>query len=218
MKPDFDSMVINILAAYADANTDERKAGFDWYPQAYEFCQNLANEFPISVEQVAAVTAALSPQKDWISNQVWADEIIRSFFGSMIFRSRGLGNSFRRAMIALNGDLSDIERESGTLKVNRFYHSILGDAGYATIDRHAIRVAYGDFVSSPPSISDGTYREIERAYIEASRELRKGTRHIQAVTWIVCRRERGLIEDPNKYARQAAKRRHPSSQRKIVSG
>lgn len=218
MKPDFDTMVINILAAYADADKHERAAGFDWYPQAYKFCENLANEFPISVEQVAAVTAALSPQKDWISNQIWADEIIRSFFGSMIFRSRGLTNSFRRAMIALNGDLSDIEREAGTMKVNRFYHSILGHAGYATIDRHAIRVAYGDFESAPPSISDGTYREIERAYIEASKELRKGTRHIQAVTWIVCRRERGLEEDPNKFAREFAKRRHPSSQRKIISG
>lgn len=207
---DNDTMVLNILAAYADATTDERRDGFAWYPEALDFAQGLTDAYGIRVEQSAAVIAALSPQLDWERNKVWAAEVVDAWHSGTILPRRGLGNSLRRAAIALRGDLTDIEREKGSLKVHRFYHSILGHSGYATVDRHALRVALGNYGDAVPAMTDNAYRSVERAYIDASGELRKGTRHIQAVTWIVCRRERGLIDDPNKFAREHAKRRHPS--------
>jgi len=205
--PDHDSMVINILAAYADATPAERRDGFAWYPEALDFARALSEAYPISVEQAAAVIAALSPQKDWDGNKRWAAEVVEAWHAGTILPRRGLTNSLTRATIALRGDLTDILRTSGTLKVNRFYRSIIGERGVACVDRHAIRVAMGDFVSAPPALSDGTYLAVESAYLDAARELRKGSRHIQAVTWLVARRERGLTDDPNKFARVHARKR-----------
>lgn len=189
---DRETMVLNILGAYADATPSERTDGFSWYDDAKQFASNLSSAYGITLEQAAGVIAVLSPQMDWEANKRWAAELCFAWRADLPLPRRGLTNSLRRAMIILNGDLSDVERSKGTMKVNRFYLSILGRAGYATIDRHAIRVALGDFINNVPAVSDKQYEVIERAYVEAARELKKATRHVQAVTWIVCRRERGL--------------------------
>lgn len=188
-----DDMVINILAFYADATPDERRDGFMWYPTAREAAENIAARTGLSVEVVAAVISVLSPQKEWNSNIAWAAEVCEAWVAGRDLPRRGLGNSLRRAAIALTGDLSDVLRLDGSRKVHNFYRSIIGSPGAVCVDRHAIRVALGDALGTPPSLTENRYEAVAEAYREAARELRVGARHVQAVTWTVCKRYRTAV-------------------------
>lgn len=192
MLPDHDTMVLNILAAYADSTGDERREGFAWYPEARDYAAYLAQAFGLSTKITAAVIAALSPQTSWGHNKRWARQVIEAYVAGDDLPRRGLGNNLRRAKIALSGDLSDIARSKGTLKVHNFYRSILGSPGAVCVDRHAMRVAIGDPQAAGGITSDGAYNKVAAAYRDAAQELRKGVRHVQAVTWLVMRRQRDI--------------------------
>ena len=188
---DLDTMTLNVLAFYAEATPSERAEGFAWYPAAREASENIARRHGITIEQAVATVAALSPQMEWNANLRWAAEVAEAHVAGAPLPRRGLGNSLRRAEVALSGDLSDIMRTTGTLKVNNFYLSILGVPGAVCVDRHAIRVALGDASVTPPALTDNRYRMVADAYRQAAGELRKRASGIQAVTWLVCKRLRG---------------------------
>jgi hypothetical protein len=188
---DLDTMTLNILNFYAEATPSERREGFAWYPTAREAAANIATRNGITLEQAVATVAALSPQMEWNANLRWAAEAAEAHTAGLPLPLRGLGNSLRRAERALSGDLSDIMRTKGTLKVRNFYGSILGERGAVCVDRHAIRVALGDAHCTPPSLTDNRYLLVAEAYREAARDLRKSASGVQAVTWMVCKRLRG---------------------------
>jgi len=190
MLPDHDTMVLNVLAMYAEATPDERADGFAWYAAAREAADNIATRTGLSVEVVVAVIAVTSPQKLWQSNVEWAERICHAHVEGRPLPREGLGNSLRRAAIALSGDLTDVLRTSGSLKVRNFYLSIMGVAGAPCVDRHALRVVLGDPLVTPPGMTDARYREAAAAYTDAARELRVAVRHVQAVTWTVAKRLR----------------------------
>lgn len=188
---DRDTAVLNTLGVYADATPAEKREGMSWYPDARDFATTLAGRYGTSVETATAVVAALSPQMSWDANKRWAEQAMFAHSLGIPVPSRGLGNSLRRATVALSGDLSDIERAKGTLKVHNFYLSILGVSGAVCVDRHAVRVVYGD-PQHPGTIgSDGRYREYAEVYREAARELHLRAADVQAVTWVAMRRMRG---------------------------
>lgn len=188
--PDHDTMVLNVLAFYAEATTSERRDGFTWYPRAAQHADQISRAYGMPFEHAAAVIAALSPQMEWSANVRWAREAAAAWVMGNPVPRRGLGNSVKRAERALAGDLTDIMREAGTLKVRNFYGSIVGERGAVCVDRHALRVLMGDAQATPPSLTDARYRAAAAAYRDAARDLGKGARHIQAVTWIVCKRLR----------------------------
>lgn len=190
MLPDLNTMVLNVLAFYAEATAAERKGGFAWYPTAYADAAAIAADAGVAVSTAVAVVSVLSPQKEWVSNLAWAREVCEAWAAGEPLPARGLGNSLARAERALRGDTADILREKGTLKVRNFYGSIMGEPGAVCVDRHAIRIVMGDPLGSPPSLTDARYLLAAEAYREAARELRIGARHLQAVTWVVCKRLR----------------------------
>jgi hypothetical protein len=190
MLPDHDSMVLNILAFYAEATATERAEGFAWYPTAREAGENIAARHGIPIWQAVAVIATLSPQKEWNSNVAWAERVVAAHVEGRELPREGLGNSLRRAALALSGDLHDIMREDGTLKVRNFYGSIMGERAAVCIDRHAIRIAMGDAHGDPVALTDARYRAVAAAYRDAAAELHKSASAVQAVTWTVCKRLR----------------------------
>jgi hypothetical protein len=192
--PDHDSMVLNILSFYADSTSAERADGRAWYATALEASDNIARRTGVALDTVVAVVSVLSPQKEWNSNIAWAAECVEAWVAGRDLPRRGLGNSLRRAARALAGDRTDIMRQDNTLKVHNFYLSILGVPGAVCVDRHAIRVAMGDaLLPSPPGLTDNVYRQVAEAYRDAARELRVGSRHVQAITWTVCKRRRVAV-------------------------
>jgi hypothetical protein len=186
---DHDTLVLNVLYHYAAATDAERADGAAWYPDAYGFAAELADRHDLSVDVTSAVVAVLSPQTEWSYNKRWAASVVHGFAATGLVPSGGgLSNSLRRAAIALTGDLSDVSRERGTQKVNRFWRSILGEDRIACVDRHAIRVALGDHDTGTDKLTDKRYGAVERAYVEAADELGLLSTEVQAVTWVAVRR------------------------------
>jgi len=190
MLPDHDTMVLNILAFYAEATDAELADGHAWYLAAREAAANIAQRTGLELAVVVAVIAVLSPQKEWNSNIAWAAEVCEAHVAGRPLPRRGLGNSLRRAERALSGDLSDVLRTAGSLKVREFYRSIMGLPSSACVDRHALRVVLGSATIAPPAMTDNRYRQAADAYRAAGRELGVAARHVQAVTWGVCKRMR----------------------------
>jgi len=187
---DSTTVVLNILNFYAGATPAEKKQGHLWYPNARAHAEARARKHGMSTQQVAAVIAVLSPQMEWKYNLRWADEVIGAHLKGKPLPIRGLGNNVRRAAIALSGDFSDVERTTGTLKVHNFYASIIGRRGAVCIDRHAIRIALGDELGNRISITDKQYRFVAECYMDAAREFKMRASHMQAITWLVCKRKR----------------------------
>ena len=190
MIPDLNTMVLNILAFWAEATADERRDGASWYAAAREAAENIAARTGLALETVVAVIAVLSPQQEWNANIAWAAEVCEAWVRDEPLPRRGLGNSLVRAERALRGDTGDVLRTKGSLKVYNFYWSILAAPGAVCVDRHALRVAMGSPSATPPGLTDARYALVADAYREAARELRTGVRHVQAVTWIVVKRAR----------------------------
>jgi hypothetical protein len=185
--------VENIIAFWRRATADERANGGAWYVAAREAAENIARRNNIAVETAIAVVSVLSPQMEWNANLRWAAEVVEAWKRGDTLPRRGLGNSLVRAARALAGNRDDIMREKGTLKVHNFYLSIRGVPGAICVDRHAIRVVMGDSTATPPSLTDKRYRAAAAAYQEAARRMRVRASTMQAVTWVVCKRERAML-------------------------
>lgn len=50
----------------------------DWYPQAHQFAQGLADKYKLPVENTIGVIASISPQTAWDKNQRDADKILET--------------------------------------------------------------------------------------------------------------------------------------------
>lgn len=187
-KLDIDTQVLNILNVYASSTPLEKSEGRKWYLNARAEAKKMALRHGYSLQQAAAVIAALSPQVAWSQNLKWANSCMFAHSIGMPLPRRGLTTSTKRAQLALDGDLSDINRKVGTRKVYNFYHSIIGTPGAVCIDRHAIRVAQGEYNVNLNAINVGIYDSAANAYREAAGELKIRTSSLQAITWLVQKR------------------------------
>lgn len=120
--------------------------GQDWYCQARKFVADLHTAYAgrYSVEQLAYVVAAVSPNLRWSHNKRVAAEYVRLHAAGMRRADWQLklmiGSNMRKAEEILDGDLSAL---SGP-KVTAFAANILGDESLVTIDRWHMVAALGE--------------------------------------------------------------------------
>jgi len=174
----------NIIDSYESATDTQLLAGESWYEQALYLAEDLADKHQIeSVENVAYAIAALSPQKDWITNQVAIIELCET--GTTRFQSRINIDKARRC---LAGQLSALRGP----KVERFALAIVNPLGDTTacIDRHAFSIWMGTKqtdIQIKVLQRKGAYELVAEAYAEASKILDVPVHIVQATTWVVWR-------------------------------
>lgn len=183
-----------IVEVFEQATDAELDAGLYWYPDALAFATTLDPERP---ERAAGVIAALSPMKDWITNCALA---ARAYDDGRASGSLGANNA--KATMILHG-ANPLEVLGGN-KVRNFYMAIADphhpDA--VAIDRHAFDIAVGRITNdqSRTALSrKGVYESFAAAYKRAARVLaREGIdvspSQVQATTWVVWRRLKGLTD------------------------
>lgn len=176
----------NILAVYARATDAEREHGTDWYREAYHIAADIANG---DVWKGAGVIAALSPRVRWDIN-------IRNARNAF---STGIVTGHTKAMCAIAQRILDGEDAMVALKGDktRAFCAAIATAGksdIATIDRHALEIALSKVYSDKdrPNIGKRLYREMAAAYSEAAGIAGISVNEMQAITWIVWRREKGI--------------------------
>jgi len=173
----------NIIDCYESATEVQLMAGEQWYFSALALAEELADKHDLEPVNVAYAIAALSPQKDWITNQVAIIELCET--GSTRFQS---GVNIDKAKRCLAGELSALRGP----KVERFALAIINPLGDTTacIDRHAFSIwmdSKQTDVQQKVLARKGAYELVADAYAEAARILDVPVHTVQAVTWVVWR-------------------------------
>ena len=181
--------VQNILNTYDSATEVQLMAGEQWYFSALALAEELADKHDLETVNVAYAIAALSPQKDWITNQVAIIELCET--GTTRFQS---GVNIDKAKRCLAGQLSALRGP----KVERVALAISDPLGNTTacIDRHAFSIWMGTKqtdIQQKVLQRKGAYELVADAYAEAARILDVPVHTVQAVTWVVWRDQHDIV-------------------------
>jgi len=186
-----------ILAVYFSANPAEVQHGAQWYKQAQTIAQTIANSYSLSLQTVAGVIAALSPNNRWERNVSDADLLCKLHVsgGDCAALKVSTYNANKRKALQILSGFAPIDILGG-LKVRSFYDCIMGNLGAVCIDGHAYSVWLGDRVptTKTPKISSKLYGAIAADFKLATVQINQivGAEYkpaqIQAITWLVWRR------------------------------
>lgn len=179
--------VQNIINLYVnEATAEDVTEGRLWYAEAYALALSLDPKNP---HLAAGVIAAMSPITPWERNKTLAERAYRDGKASGTL-SRNCAKA--DAIMAGADPLTVLKGE----KVVNFYLSIIGDPEAVCVDRHAYDIAAGVVTNDASRAKalgrKGEYEKIAALYREAARRLGILPSELQAVTWTVWRRLKGL--------------------------
>lgn len=195
----------NILAVFFKATDLETINGAEWYPAANHAAQIMAARYSVTLETVAGVIAALSPNNKWERNLTDADSVIRAYSmgGHDAADSIKVGtynaNKIKSLAILSGADCLQI---LGGLKVRAFYDCIIGGDSVC-VDGHAYAIWTGGYIptTKTPKITPKLYDAISADYRLAATTINSilhaeySAAQIQAITWLTWRR---IIKEGNK--------------------
>lgn len=183
-----------IVDVWRQATVKEMVEGMDWYKDANALAVRLSPADPASA---AGVIAALSPMMSWGQN---INIAVRAYADGKA--SGALFSNVAKADRILAGERP--EDVLGGDKVRAFYGVIADPASDAVVvDRHAFDIAVGRVTNneSRQGLSrKGVYASFASAYVRAAKAISAETgmdisaSQVQAVTWTVWRRLKGLAE------------------------
>lgn len=191
-------MATRIVSLYKNADEWMVNEGRHWYPTVGDNAYVLAHETGFTVETVAAVIAAFSPQTRWVDNMNDAANLLHGRPN----RLGVMGTNYDRAYRVLNSlDPVDALRwgsktgKPGGPKMFAFANNILGSNAEVTIDVWAIRAATGlvwrngDDTDQAAKVINwtGAYDKIANAYRLAAKWLGVAVTAVQATVWIAVR-------------------------------
>jgi hypothetical protein len=188
----------SILAVFFQASSAEVMAGRRWYGDALEACKTIAATYGLSVDTVAGVVAALSPNNRWERNLVDAENICKLYtLGGYDDAAQCKVSTFhankRKALQILKG--TEPLEALGGLKVKAFYQCII-NLPAVCVDGHAYAIWKGERIptTKTPKISAKLYDAIAADYQHAADTINGiiGTEfcaaQVQAITWCAWRR------------------------------
>jgi hypothetical protein len=182
-------MVNNILNVYDSASDADVEEGMNWYNNAYEACDFMAQSFEFAPGQIAGVMAVVSPGMTWDENES-APARICDLYRNGVHWTNWTGFStyplnLMKSKRILDGDYSAIKGP----KVVSFYGCIMGATDVVTVDRWSLRVAMNQFLSTDKIVPSGKkcYNAVSDAYKAAAELANINPCDMQAVTWTVYR-------------------------------
>lgn len=196
--------ITNNLHRYIDlATPQDIEEGLNWYPEANEFCRVLANKHGLTLQQVAGITSAFSPQCAWGTNK----EFVKSFLDSGGKARVTTHERVTKAKKMLKTtDYEEIMsllsvRENGALKTRAFYDSICRptETDLVVIDRHQIAAslqrpdATYALDANMAQITPVQYNFLSECTREVARSLGYTYSATQAIIWGTYRRCRNLF-------------------------
>lgn len=184
IKDDVTERYTNNLLALWELSTKQS----NWYSDAHLVIKDIANEYGVSLDAVAYVTATLSPALSWMRNI----ESTRAFFDEWFgrygnSRQAAYGKNVRKCIDYMFG--LRVGKPTGR-KVSAFYSNLLGDYSYVTLDRHAIRAARWGLRnltkgSGVQDICQQEFAVVENAYRRTADIVGVDVAVFQATIWIL---------------------------------
>lgn len=181
--------IYNKLLKYCNLITcDDVQKGVNWYKDANSFAVKLSQKYGYSVEQVAQTISILSPQTDWETNKNNAEKALQvhsnGIFVSML-KIYATKAQKERVQALLDGGYTIPPTAQ---KTYAFYRNIMLDDSYVTIDRHAIKAAFGITQGGSVSISKNYYNMATEAYNKVANTMSLTGYELQAVLWVTYKR------------------------------
>lgn len=166
---------------------DEKAVGVTWYPEAHAWCVRLAFKHGMTTPEVAGIAATLSPRLPWHR----AIALTEMMLDGQDITRQGLRKQISKAQAIMDG--GDPYKLVSGVKVTSFFHNLMGEYGWVTIDKWSFDQVSGRDYNA------GDYRMLERAgvykmYADCFREqaqqvgLEPAT--TQATLWIATRGRR----------------------------
>ncbi len=175
---------MNLINLYNQSD----KSGLNWYREANQYCQNLADSHSIDLKIVVGIVSALSPASNWERNKQEAKWLIESYQGHKVakFKFVTYGQNVVKAQKIVSGELHPDKafNEKTGAKTYHFYNAILEpeNANWVVIDRHAYAIATGKTYSV--GLKGKQYRLIADKYKRAAKRLNIVPSKLQAVLWV----------------------------------
>ena len=196
--------VENIKAILQLATLTERQDGLNWYPNALEIAETLADRYGFYGRLKAiGVIAALSPRNKWDRNVQDADALIAAYVAGGAEQARltkvcTFSANKEKAIRILETDIpseTDILNILSGPKLREFYSCIYG-LDDVCIDGHAYCIWKGEraTLADVPAIGVKLRREIKADYRTAAEELGLDASAVQAITWVAWRRIHGVTK------------------------
>ncbi len=166
--------------------------GADWYRREREWAQDLADEHGLTLEQVAGVAAVLSPRLRWERTKALTTALVS---GEDISGAT-LGRNTRKAEEILAG-LDPYTVVSGP-KATSFFHNLLGDESYVTIDTRSFGQVSGrkDYSDKGAKFLErwGVYEMYADCFRTVAREVGMTPAEFQASLWVIPDVEKGHLQ------------------------
>lgn len=205
----------NVLRVFRAGTAADVTEGRSWYARARSECLSIAAEYGVSLVVVAVVLAIISPSTPWARNvyltrlafdmarqgRTYAEMTAPGTEGGLPMMG---ANARKAAAVVLGADpWSVISGPKVVPFAQRVIDAASGDQGYASvvIDRHAFDIALGRVTSNQERgrlSRVGEVRKFQLCYARAASVLRRTGEapgitpaELQAVTWVVWRREFG---------------------------
>lgn len=165
--------------------------GRQWYRNANQYCQDMADAYEIPLSKVAGVMSALSVGVQWDVNQRQCSALIAAYFHTG--RIDGLTLSTYKQQIRKALDILDlpddfcivdIENILGrrAFKTKAFFYTLFCPFGYdcVTVDRHIFTAAG----LVPKSGNKGQYEMVVSCIQELAKKYRLRPFELQAIIWL----------------------------------
>lgn len=174
-----------ILKLYERATGPEESAGLVWYKEAQNFAIDVANEYDLTIRQVSQLISLLSPQKKWEQNKADVISFLDGSTSSIFSTKKTLSEC--EAVVDSNFEIPQSRLKTYAFaKCIEYAHDEKHDP--VVIDRHAIKIAYGQQSAKPIIITEKRYRDASEAYVLASKKLGIRAHELQAITWVTYKR------------------------------
>ena len=191
----------NIKRIYNKATPQEIIEGVAWYAKAQEDAKNIAVQYDIPLSTVVGVIASLSPNNKWERNVINARDLIEGFLNGEYKESikvstyHPMKDKAWSILTDMLQEPSDILTRLNGQKIKSFFECIMGyDA--CCIDGHAYNIWRGErfgLTTDKTNIGKKLYAEIQTDYVKLAKQLGRKAYEVQAITWVVWRREHNIV-------------------------
>ena len=176
----------NILRVWNATTESDRH---DWYTEANDYAQSLANDSSVTLPQACGIIAALSPLTSWEKNREYAHAVI--VLGVSPYDIPTLKLSRVKAFRILNAEtIDEITSILNGLKTTAFFKNILFPTSDATItiDRHAIAIALNKRQpNNDVNLTPLQYQFLADCYRFTAQSIGVSPILLQSATWVAWR-------------------------------
>jgi len=188
--------VHNILQVFVQATTDEIEQGKQWYTDALESAQAIADRHELPLHIVVGVVAALSPTNKWERNLIDADNMCEVFVSGGYVEDcapctyKKMRDKAWTILVEMPEHAIDVDPILKGPKITDFFWCILGDVDVCVIDGHAWCIANDDrrTMQEVPFIGKKLRQELQDAYSVAAHTEGLTAYQMQATTWVTWKR------------------------------